>query len=84
MRRQRAGVCAVFGAASRLGVDDIELKETNGIAATRLITRDFPEAKIVIVTNYNDERLREAAAEAGARGYVLKENLLSLGAFLNV
>lgn len=54
---------------------DIEMQHLNGLAATRQIKADFPAARIVIVTNYNDATLREAAAQAGASGYVLKENL---------
>lgn len=61
---------------------DIEMIETDGITATRRIIRSYPDAKIVIVTNYNDDALRRAATEAGASGYVLKEDLLSLQTFL--
>lgn len=58
---------------------DIHLKEqTNGIAATREITSVFYEAKIIIVTNYDDAHFRESAREAGAVDYVLKENLLDV------
>jgi DNA-binding NarL/FixJ family response regulator len=57
---------------------DIEMKRTNGIAATRQLLAAFPEARVVIVTNYNDEPLREAARWAGACGYVLKDNLIEV------
>lgn len=57
---------------------DIHLRETNGIAATREITSVFHEAKIIIVTNYDDAHFRESAREAGAVDYVLKENLLDV------
>ncbi len=57
---------------------DIELKQMNGITATARITDDFPDAKILMVTNYNDRDLRQAATDAGACGYVLKENLLEV------
>ncbi|MBA2736533.1 MAG: response regulator transcription factor [Pyrinomonadaceae bacterium] len=57
---------------------DIELGAVNGIAATRQIKNNFPEARVVMVTNYNDHEMREAATRAGACGYVLKENLLEL------
>ncbi|MGH9845623.1 MAG: response regulator transcription factor [Blastocatellia bacterium] len=57
---------------------DIEMPRVNGIAATRRIKAAFPEARIVIVTNYDDAALRAAALAAGACGYVLKENLLEL------
>ena len=50
----------------------------NGIVATERICREYPDARIVIVTNHDDSGLREAARAAGARGYVLKDNLLAL------
>jgi DNA-binding NarL/FixJ family response regulator len=61
---------------------DIEMKHTNGIVATERIRAAYPQANIVIVTNYDDDSLRERATAAGARGYVLKENLLALRSML--
>jgi two-component system response regulator DegU len=63
---------------------DIEMKDTNGIAATARIKAAYPQAKVLIVTNFNDDQLRERATEAGACGYVLKENLLDLRGMLSV
>jgi DNA-binding NarL/FixJ family response regulator len=57
---------------------DIKMGATNGITATRSIKAAFPEARIVILTNYDDAELREAARRAGACGYVLKENLIDI------
>lgn len=57
---------------------DIDLKTNDGIAVIRKIKAAYPEARIIIVTGYNDAELREAARIAGACGYVLKENLLEL------
>jgi CheY-like chemotaxis protein len=54
---------------------DIELGEVSGIAATRRIKSAHPEARIIIVTDYNDIHLRLAAKAAGAYDYVLKEDL---------
>src|SRR5262245_33661864 len=54
---------------------DIEMGEVDGIAATRRIKAEYPDARILIVTNHNNEQLREIAKAAGACGYVLKENL---------
>jgi two-component system response regulator DegU len=61
---------------------DIEMQQTDGITATRDIMQIFPEARVVIVSKYDDERLRAAARTAGACGYVCKENLLVLRALL--
>ena len=57
---------------------DIRLGAMNGIEASRQIKTRYPEARIVVVTNYDDRELREAATSAGACAYVLKENLIEL------
>jgi CheY-like chemotaxis protein len=57
---------------------DIQMKNMNGIAATRQICERFQNARIIIVTNYNDPAFRKSARDAGAFGYVLKENLLEV------
>ncbi|MBI5216728.1 MAG: response regulator transcription factor [Ignavibacteriae bacterium] len=61
---------------------DIEMKGMNGIDATRIIKRKYHDAKICIVTNYSDALLTKAARDAGAVGYVLKENLHELRKFI--
>ncbi|HXG64495.1 MAG TPA: response regulator transcription factor [Blastocatellia bacterium] len=57
---------------------DIKMGQVDGIAATRQIRAIFPSARIMIVTDHDDARLRKAAWCAGAREYVLKEDLLVL------
>jgi CheY-like chemotaxis protein len=57
---------------------DVEMAEMDGLTATRQIVAAHPEARIVIVTKYGTERLREAARRAGACGFVSKENLMEL------
>jgi DNA-binding NarL/FixJ family response regulator len=54
---------------------DIRLKEVDGISATRAILAHTPAARVVMLTQYDDHDLRVAAHEAGAIGYVLKDNL---------
>ncbi|MGA8594636.1 MAG: response regulator transcription factor [Bryobacteraceae bacterium] len=61
---------------------DIRMNEVEGIAATIQIKAAHPAARIVIVTDYDDTALRQAATSAGACGYVLKENLLELRQWL--
>ena len=63
---------------------DVELKSLDGIAASRQIMTDFPDARIVIVTSYDNAGLRRAAREAGACGYVLKDNLLDVRRLLTL
>jgi len=57
---------------------DIQMKLMDGITATRRIKAADPAARVVIVTDYDQPDLREAARQAGACAYVLKENLLEL------
>ena len=59
-------------------VMDIEMQTMDGITATRHIMATNPTARVIIVTDYEQPDLREAAHEAGACGYVVKDNLLNL------
>lgn len=69
--------------AQRFGGDDrvlmdLQMPGAGGLEATRRIRAAFPDAVIIIVTQYDDPHWREASAKAGACGYVLKENLFDL------
>jgi CheY-like chemotaxis protein len=57
---------------------DIEMENVDGITATVRIKSAYPAANIIMVTNYDDAELREAARNAGACGYVLKHSLLEI------
>ena len=57
---------------------DIRMNEVNGIQATKQIREADRKARILIVTDYDDTELRQASMDAGACGYVLKDNLLEL------
>lgn len=57
---------------------DIDLPEVDGISATRQIVGAHPDARVMIVTNYDDVGLRETARSAGACEYVVKENLIEI------
>ncbi len=54
-----------------LVIMDIRMERMDGIATTRAIRSKYPEARVVVVTQYDDDDLRIAAREAGAIGYVL-------------
>jgi DNA-binding NarL/FixJ family response regulator len=51
---------------------DIRLPRLNGIEATRQIVQDVPEAKVLILTAYDDDDYVTAVMDAGALGYLLK------------
>jgi two-component system, NarL family, response regulator LiaR len=57
---------------------DLKMAGMDGFAATRQIKELFREARIIIVSQWDDGPLREAARSAGAEEYVCKSNLLPL------
>ena len=61
---------------------DIELERMDGIEATSKIKALYPDAKIVIVTNYDDPKFKEAAFQAGAIRYLLKRRLFDISLIL--
>lgn len=57
---------------------DIHMPLQDGLTSTRQIREYDPSARILIVTEYDDDELRAAASQAGACAYVVKENLIGL------
>lgn len=51
---------------------DLVMKEMDGIEATKEIIKQWPEAKIIIVTSFLDDEKVYPALEAGATSYMLK------------
>ncbi len=58
---------------------DIEMKGMDGLAATREIKSHHPDAHILVVTQYDQPELREAASDAGCCAFVSKEDLSEMG-----
>lgn len=61
---------------------DVEMKEKDGLQATKEIMREFPDAKVIVITKHADAQTREAAKEAGAKGFLSKDNLVELRSML--
>ena len=57
---------------------DCKMARMGGLEATRRIIAADRLARVLIVTDYDDVHWRTAARDAGACGYVLKENLLDV------
>jgi two-component system response regulator DegU len=57
---------------------DIKLRTVDGLTATRRIVARHPQARIIIVTNYDSPGFKDEARFAGACGYVLKNHLVEL------
>ena len=57
---------------------DLRMPHMDGLTATRQIRGYDPSARIIIVTDYLDEDMKTAALEAGARDYVLKQEISGL------
>lgn len=51
---------------------DIRMPIMDGIKATEIIRRDFPECQVLMLTTFDDEDLIVQAVLAGAIGYLLK------------
>jgi DNA-binding NarL/FixJ family response regulator len=62
---------------------DIMMDRVDGLSATRTIVAAHPNARIIILTNYDDAGYRKAAQEARARAYVLKEHLSEIPTILS-
>jgi DNA-binding NarL/FixJ family response regulator len=52
---------------------DIQMPELDGVEATRLITLQLPETRVIILTMYRQDNYVFEAIKAGARGYLLKD-----------
>ena len=62
---------------------DLHMKQVNGIEATRNLKNKYPDATVIIVSNFNDQDFRDAAQDAGAASYFTKDNLISLKQFIH-
>ena len=56
---------------------DLRMPVLDGVEAIRTITAEFPTARIVALTTYEGDGDIRRALEAGARGYLLKDMLLT-------
>jgi DNA-binding NarL/FixJ family response regulator len=55
-----------------LVVMDVDMPDGDGIATTRRLRDELPEARVLVLSMHEDEESVFGALRAGARGYVLK------------
>jgi DNA-binding NarL/FixJ family response regulator len=51
---------------------DLQMPGVDGLEAIDAIRREFPEARIIVLTTYSGDMQALRALKAGARGYILK------------
>lgn len=51
---------------------DLKMPVKDGIDATKIITKNFPHIRVIILTMYEDERFVGHLMDCGAAGYLLK------------
>jgi DNA-binding NarL/FixJ family response regulator len=51
---------------------DVQMPEMDGRTATKLITQNFPDVKVLILSTFDDHDYVAGAVRAGAKGYLLK------------
>jgi DNA-binding NarL/FixJ family response regulator len=52
---------------------DIRMPEMDGVESTRIIKKDYPKIKVIMLTTFNDEEYIIQALSFGASGYLLKD-----------
>jgi DNA-binding NarL/FixJ family response regulator len=67
-----AGVAAVLAHRPDVVLMDLQMPGVSGVEATRRLTAEMPEAKVLVLTMVDDDQAVFAAVRAGALGYLLK------------
>lgn len=57
---------------------DIRMKYMDGLEATAEIRKEFPDAKILLLTTFSDDEYIVKALQLGAKGYLLKQDYTNL------
>ena len=52
---------------------DLQMPVLNGVAATRRLSEEQPECKVIVLTTFDDDELVFDGLRAGAVGYLLKD-----------
>jgi DNA-binding NarL/FixJ family response regulator len=52
---------------------DIRMPVMDGVAATKAIAQNYPDAKVLVLTTFDDDEYVSQAMRLGAKGYLLKD-----------
>ena len=61
----------------QLVLTDIRMPKMDGIAATKIIKKEFPEIKVIAFSMFDQDEAVRQMVEAGASGYLLKNSGLA-------
>ena len=53
---------------------DLSMPGGDGVEATEMITKQYPECKVLVLTSFSDQKRITEAFDAGADGYLLKHS----------
>jgi two-component system response regulator DevR len=52
---------------------DVRLPGVSGIEVCRIVTEQYPETAVIILTTFTDEKVIAQSIQAGAKGFILKD-----------
>lgn len=71
------GVKKILASRPDIILMDLVMDVMDGVEATQIILKEWPEAKVIILTSFIDDEKVYPAMEAGASGYILKTSSAS-------
>jgi DNA-binding NarL/FixJ family response regulator len=62
---------------------EVKIEEGNVLESVKQLESTFSQARIMVITNYDDNYSREAARKSGASAYITKDNLIEARCILS-